>query len=158
MKLLFKQKFFSWFDSYDIFDENGNIMFIVKGKMAWGHCLEIYDAHNNHIGTVKEEIFTFMPRFALYTGGQYIGDIKKKFTWFKPVFLLDCNGWQVNGDILEWEYQVVDPAGNMVMSASKQLFNWTDTYVIDVVSPENALLSLMIVLAIDAAKCSRNNN
>ena len=24
MKLLFKQRFFSWFDSYDIFDENGN--------------------------------------------------------------------------------------------------------------------------------------
>ena len=24
MKLLFKQRFFSWFDSYDIYDENGN--------------------------------------------------------------------------------------------------------------------------------------
>ena len=23
MKLLFKQRFFSWFDSYNIFDENG---------------------------------------------------------------------------------------------------------------------------------------
>lgn len=158
MKLLFKQKFFSWLDSYDIFDENGNIIFIVKGKLAWGHCLQIYDTQNNHIGTIKEEIFTFMPRFALYIGDQYIGDIKKKFTWFKPTFTLDCNNWEVNGDIFEWEYHVVDLNGNSVMHASKQLFNWTDTYVIDVVDSQNALLSLMIVLAIDAAKCSSNSN
>ena len=30
MKLLFKQRFFSWFDSYDIYDETGNTMFVVK--------------------------------------------------------------------------------------------------------------------------------
>ena len=32
-----------------------------------------------------------------------------------------------------------------------------NSYVIDVVRPEDALLSLMIVLAIDAAKCSSGN-
>ena len=35
MKLLFKQRFFSWFDSYDIYDEAGNTMFVVKGE----HCV-----------------------------------------------------------------------------------------------------------------------
>ena len=32
----------------------------------------------------------------------------------------------------------------------------TDTYVIDVVEEQDALYALMIVLAIDAEKCSRN--
>lgn len=27
MRLLFKQRFFSWFDSYDIYDEDGNTVF-----------------------------------------------------------------------------------------------------------------------------------
>lgn len=36
MKLLFKQRFFSWFDSYDIFDESGNVIFIAKGQLSWG--------------------------------------------------------------------------------------------------------------------------
>ena len=31
--------------------------------------------------------------------------------------------------------------------------HWTDTYVLDIARPEDALLCLMIVLAIDAAKC-----
>ena len=39
---------------------------------------------------------------------------------------------------------------------SKELFHMTDTYVIDVQDPGNALDALMFVLAIDAEKCSRN--
>ena len=31
MKLLFRQRFFSWFDSYDIYDEDGNTVYVVKG-------------------------------------------------------------------------------------------------------------------------------
>ena len=32
MKLLFKQRLFSWFDSYDIYDEAGNTVYVVKGQ------------------------------------------------------------------------------------------------------------------------------
>ena len=56
MKLLFRQRFFSWFDSYDIYDEAGNTLFVVKGRPAWGHRLEIYDRFDQHIGTIKEEV------------------------------------------------------------------------------------------------------
>lgn len=52
MKLLFKQRMFSWFDSYDIYDEAGNVMYTVKGQFAWGHCLKIFDACGNEIGTL----------------------------------------------------------------------------------------------------------
>ena len=31
MRLLFKQRFFSWFDSYDIYAEDGNTVYVVKG-------------------------------------------------------------------------------------------------------------------------------
>ena len=45
MILRFKQRFFSWFDSYDIYDENGNTVYVVKGQLSWGHCLKIFDAY-----------------------------------------------------------------------------------------------------------------
>ena len=51
MKLLFKQRLFSWFDSYDIYDEAGNTVYIVKGQLSWGHKLVIYDAYGNEVGT-----------------------------------------------------------------------------------------------------------
>ena len=67
MKMLFKQRMFSWFDSYDIYDEYGNTLFVVKGQLSWGHCLRIFDAAGCPVGCVKEKIFTWMPQFELYT-------------------------------------------------------------------------------------------
>lgn len=157
MKLHFKQRFFSWFDSYDIWHEDGSVAYTVQGRLSWGHLLEIHDAAGSHIGTVKEEVLTLLPRFALYEGDGYVGSIKKKFTLFFKRFELDCEGWTVEGDPFDWEYTVFDQNGNVVMTASKQLFNWTDTYVLDIADPRNALRCLMIVLAIDAAACSERN-
>lgn len=154
MKMLFKQRFFSWLDSYDIFDENRSALFTVQGRLSWGHCLEIYNAQGEYMGKIKEEVLTFLPRFQMYAGENYIGNIQKKLTFFRPSFELDCNGWQVEGNFLEWDYTITDGNGDFIASVSKQLWNWTDTYMIDVADPVNALLCLMVVLAIDAAKCS----
>ena len=88
MKMLFKQRLFSWFDSYDIYDESGNTLYTVKGQLSWGHCLKIFGASGEELGTVKERVFTFLPKFELYIGSSYIGCIKKEFTFF--TFLLYC--------------------------------------------------------------------
>ena len=156
MKLLFKQRFFSWFDSYDIYGETGDVLYTVKGQLAWGHCLKIYDAHGREVGTVKERIFTFLPKFEIYLGEEYAGCISKEFTFFIPKYNIDYNGWNVQGDFFEWDYSIRDGYGSEIATVSKQLFNWTDTYMIDVADPQDALGALMLVLAIDAEKCSRN--
>ena len=157
MRLWFKQRFFSWFDSYDIYDEEGNVVYTVEGQLAWGHCLHVLDAEGNHIGTVQEKIFTLLPKFEMYVGEEYVGCIQKEFTFFFPRYHIDCNGWHIDGDWFEWDYQILNSAGRMIAYVSKQLFNFTDTYVIDVEDPQNALCALMLVLAIDAEKCSRRD-
>ena len=154
MKLLFKQRLFSWFDSYDIYDEEGNAAFIVKGRLSWGHRLEIFNGKGEYLGQIKEEIISFMPRFSLYQGENYFGSIRKKFTFLKPVFTLDCNGWRIEGDWLEWNYRIADSTGQPVAYISKEVLNWSDTYALDIGDSRDALRCLMIVLAIDAAKCS----
>lgn len=155
MKLLFKQRLFSWFDSYDIYDEDGNSVYTVKGQLSWGHCLKIYDADDHEVGTIQERILTLLPKFEVYLGNQYVGSISKEFSFFTPRFNIDYNGWHVEGDFFEWDYSILDQSGHQIAEVSKQLFNWTDTYVIDVQNPNDALGALMLVLAIDAEKCSR---
>ena len=157
MKLLFKQRLFSWFDSYDIYNQAGQVVYTVKGQLAWGHCLKICDAHGREIGTVKERVFTFLPKFELYLGSNYIGCISKEFTFLKPKYNIDCNGWHIDGDWFEWDYRIYAQSGQCIATISKELWNWTDTYTIDVVNPQDALCALMLVLAIDAEKCSRND-
>lgn len=155
MRLLFKQRFFSWFDSYDIYNEDGSVAYTVEGQFSWGHCLHILDAAGNHIGTVQERVFSLLPKYEMYVGEEYVGSIQKEFTFFFPRYEIDCNGWQVDGDFMEWEYTVKTGCGALVAAISKELFQWTDTYTIDVADPADALCALMLVLAIDAEKCSR---
>ena len=156
MRLLFKQRFFTWFDSYDIYDEQGSVLFTVEGQLAWGHCLHILDADGIHVGTVKQRVMTFLPCFELYYGDQYAGCIRKEFSFFRPNFSVECNGWSVDGDFWEWDYGIYDADGATVATVYKELFRMTDTYVIDVSRPQDALTALMVVLAIDAEKDSRN--
>lgn len=156
MKLLFKQRFFSWLDSYDIFDEEGKTIYTVEGKLSLGHCMHVYNVYHEHIATLKQELLTFMPRFSVYMQDEYVGSISREFTFFKPSYQIDYKGWSVHGDFMEWDYEIHDQFG-LVATVSKELFQWTDTYVIDVVDSDDALSALMLVLAIDAEKCSRKD-
>lgn len=109
MKLLFKQRMFSWFDSYDIYDENENTVYVVKGQLSWGHCLKIFDREENELGTVKQEVLTWLPKFELYEGENYIGCLEKELGWFKPKYNIDFNGWHVEGDFPGWDYTITKP-------------------------------------------------
>ena len=156
MRLVFKQRFFSWFDSYDIYHEDGSTAFTVEGKLAWGHRLHILNAQGEHIATVQQRLLTFLPQFEFYIGQTAVGTLRKEFALFHPSYDLDWNGWHVDGDFFEWDYSIQDRHHTEVARISKELFHWTDTYSIDVAKSEDALAALMVVLAIDAEKCSRN--
>ena len=58
---------------------------------------------------------------------------------------------------MEWDYTIYDGSGRSIATVTKEIWNWTDTYVIDVYDPQDALCALMLVLAIDAEKCSRSD-
>ncbi len=157
MKMYFKQRFFSWFDSYDVYDENGNTLFEVKGQLAWGHKLKVFDAQGNYLGMVREQLFRLTPTFDIYVGDDYIGRIKRDFfSFLKPSYTIDFNGWSATGSFWEWDYSILNADGSTAATVSKELFHWTDHYSIEVADPNDALCALMFVLAIDAEKCSRD--
>lgn len=155
MRLLFKQRLFSWFDSYDIYYEDGSVAYTVKGQLSWGHKLVIFDPEGNEVGMVNQKVLTLLPQFEIYERGELIGCLKKELSFLHPRYDIDYNGWHVEGTWTEWNYTITDRDGNNVATIGKELFNLTDTYVIDVNDPDDALYALMFVLAIDAEKCSR---
>lgn len=89
MKLLLRQRVFAWFDSYDIYDEDGSVCYTVKGQLSWGHCFRIWDASGAEVGMIKQVVLTWLPRFDIYVGGRRVGTIRKELTLFKPKFTLD---------------------------------------------------------------------
>ena len=153
MKLFFKQRLFSWFDSYDIYDANGDVVYIVKGQLSWGHRLNIYNPSGEHIGTIKEEKLTLVPRLTLYIADRFVGEINKELSLVKPKFHLDCNDWSIEGDCQEWDIVVKDSSGVEVMHTKRQALALEDSFEINVSNPEDSIYALLVVLAIDIAKC-----
>ena len=157
VKLLFKQRFFSWFDSYDVYYESGEVAYTVKGELSWGKLLRIYDAKGEHVGTVEQQIFTFLPKFDLYMGEELFSTLCKELTFLTPRYYFDGGpGWEIEGDFMGWDYDLTDAGGYPVASISKEIWNFTDTYTVSVSDPDDALTALMAVIAIDAVKSSNN--
>ena len=158
MELLIKQRVFSWTDTYDVCDETGEARYFVKGEFfSLGHKIHIYDKDTGEErGCVAQRLFTLLPTFDIYTGGQMVGTVKKKFTLFTQDYQVDYRGWDVEGDFLGWDYRVVQ-SGMEVMSISKELFHWGDTYALRYDNPANELPGLLLVIAIDAANCSNDD-
>ena len=156
MRLLFKQRLFSWFDSYDIYTEDGSVCYTVKGQLAWGHLLKVYDAQGHEVGEVRERLLSLLPKFEVSCGGQYLGCIRKEFSLLRPRFDIDYNGWSVPGDWMGWDDPITGPGGRCIATVSTELLRMTDTYVLEIEDTADALHVLLFALAMDAEKCSSN--
>ncbi|MFT4006639.1 MAG: hypothetical protein QM683_13835 [Lacrimispora sp.] len=156
MKLLIKQRVFSWTDSYDVYDEDGNRKYFVKAEfIALGHRLHVYDSSGSEVGMIKQRLITFLPAFDIEVGGATRGSIQKKFTLLRPKYDVDFNGWRAEGNFLGWDYDVYSGSSSVV-HITKEILHWGDTYVVDIVNPADELMGLMLVIAIDAANCTQN--
>lgn len=153
MRLLIKQRIFSWSDTYDIYDEFQNVRYFVKAEVfTFGHQLHVYDALGNELGQINQKIFTFTPQFEIVINGKLCGTIRKEFTFLQPKYNIDFNGWRAEGDFFGWDYSVF--SGNVSIIQIHKELCWSDTYVIDFANPQDEFMGIMLVIAIDAANCS----
>ena len=135
MKLLVKQRVFSWTDSYDVYDENENAKYFVKAEfLSLGHRLHVYDMAGNELGLIKEKVMSLLPVFEIEVNGQTLGRIEKRFTLFRPKYDVEFNGWHVEGDFMGWNYDIYE-ACSPVVHITKELLHWGDTYVLDFANP-----------------------
>ena len=155
MKLYLRQRILSWIDSYDIYDEEGETAFTVKGQIAWGHSFIILDAQKKCIAEIKERVLSWPKEFEMRIEDRPIGTLAKEFTLFKPKFTLDFKRWSVEGNFLEWDYSIKDVNGATVAEMSRDFYSFPDAYVIDIKKNDDVLFVLMVAVALDAEKCSR---
>lgn len=157
MELQIKQRVFSWSDTYDIYDESGEARYYVKAEVfSFGHQIHVYDKRSgNEVGSIHQKLFRFMPEFEIVIGGRTVGSIRKEFSFLRPRYHVDFCGWDVAGDFMGWDYTAYQ-GGREVLSVSKELFRWGDTYVLRYQSIYDEIPGLMLVIAIDAANCDND--
>ena len=161
MKLLIKQRLFTLLDNYYVYDETGEVRYQVEQAfLALGHQFHVYDCRaderSEEVGYIRQKLFALMPTFEIVVRGQVVGTVRKEFTLFRPRYYVDYRNWEVEGDLMGWDYRV-SSAGRNVLSISKELFNWTDTYAMTYQNPADEIPGLLLVIAIDAVNCSHND-
>lgn len=157
MQLLIKQRIFTITDNYYVYDETGEIRYEVEDELfRLGHQIHVYDKRTGReVGSIHQRFFTLMPEFEIVIDGRVMGTIRKKISFFTPQYEVDYRGWHVEGNLMGWDYQVM--RGDMeVMTISKELFNWSDTYSLRYDNPADEIPGLLLVIAIDAVNCDRN--
>ena len=157
MELMIRQRVFSWSDSYDVYDETGEARYEVRAELfSFGHQIHVYDKRTGaEVGSIHQQLFAFLPRFQIVIDGQVHGEVRKELSLLSPRYQVDFRGWEVAGDLLGWEYQVLQ-GGAEVMSISKEIFSWSDCYVLRYTNPAYEMPGLLLVLAIDAANCGND--
>ena len=156
MKLCIKQRVFSWTDAYDVYDEDGTARYFVRAEfLALGHQIHVYEKQTGReVGSIHQRLLTLMPAFDIIVDGQSQGCVRKQLSLFLPRYEVDFRGWNVEGDLLGWDYRVYQ--GNLeVMNISKEWLNWGDTYTLQYTNPAYEMPGLLLVLAIDAANCDK---
>ena len=153
MKLYIQEKMFSLWGKYNVLHEDQSIAYIVQGQPSLvRRKMEIYDANARQVGMLQTKILRTFPQYTIWKDNVQIGMVQQRFSILHQKFIVDFRDWTVDGNFMGWDFDVFDASRNKVASIDKQIFNFTDHYVIDTVNDNDALDVLMLTLAISAIR------
>lgn len=151
MKFLIKEKMFSLGNTFSIKDEFERERYRVKEVIfTLGKKLYIYDEYDEELLYIEQQYLKILEEYRFYKKDTYLGSIKKKLTIFKPEYDVYSifGDYTIEGTILEWKF-VIKRDGKIVAEIMKALFNWTDTYSVDIDDKEDVEFILGIVIMLD---------
>ena len=105
---------------------------------------------------IKQELLSFMPRFSVFCGDCCVGQIRKKFTFFFPQYVVEGLDWEIEGSFMAHDY-FINRMGKRIASIQKRWMTWGDNYEIDIANPADEIVALAVVLAIDCVMDSGSN-
>jgi uncharacterized protein YxjI len=167
-RLIVGQKPYTFKESFQIFDERENVKYVVKGKLVSAtHDLTVYDASGKiKLGRVKEKLVSWRSPFSMEAhpqdfviemGGKKLGKMKSRFSFGKRKFKFTFNNWTLEGNIFGLKYKVLD-GKEKVMEVSEKVWTIGDIYYLDITNPDNELLCILILLAIDSSRTSKSSD
>ena len=151
--LYMNQNVFAIFEEFYVMDSKGRKRYKVTGiPMSMTKKLNIYDENDNLVAWVEIPVISIMKdTYDIYVHGKKKACIHEKlfklFPWEKHQ--IEMVNWDVNGSLLEHDYNMVK-GFTQVASVHKKLMSFGDCYEIHVSKEEDELLSLAVVVCLNA--------
>lgn len=161
MKLYIRQKVFSWADRFTVKDAAGNDRYTVEGEIfTWGKKLHVYDMSEREVAFIRQEVWSFLPRYDVIVGDREVAQIVKEFSFLFPRYSIEGLGWEIDGSFWDHDYEIVQ-GERQVATIHKEWMTWGDCYEVDILNPADEIVALAVVLTIDcclAAQAAAANN
>lgn len=149
MKLYIKEKVFSWGDKFTVKDEFERDKYVVEGEIfTWGKKLHIYDMTGQEAAFIKQEVWSFLPRYYVFCNDRKVAEIKKEFSLIFPRYSIEGLGWEIEGKFTAHEYEI-NQHGRPIVSIRKEWLTWGDSYELDILDPVDEIIALAVVITID---------
>ncbi len=154
MQLLFKQRLYGWFSTTEVLDDQNHVCYRIRGRVVPGEdLLRVFDASNQEVGQIKRVDAILGTKYELYRKNKRLGTLRKDLTLFRPRYRSDFNGWNVKGNLTEWDFVIQDHFGTTIATITKR--DW-EFFVIDVPNPTNTLDALLLFTAVNADRTGLN--
>lgn len=102
----------------------------------------------NEAAFIKQEVWSFLPRYYVFCGGEQVAEIKKEFSLIFPRYSIEGLGWEIEGKFMAHEYEIIQ-YGRSIVSIRKEWMTWGDSYELDIADPVDEIVALAVVLTID---------
>ena len=158
MKLYIKQKVFTLAEKFAIKDGLGYDKYFVEAKfMSIPKQFLIYDTDGNTVATIEKKFFSIPQKYTVEINEVAVAQIIKNITLFKPSFSVSGPNWEIKGDIFAHDYTFYN-GETVIAKISKEWISWGDSYAIDYANPNDEILTLACVIAIDESISDSNNS
>ena len=155
MRLLIKQKVFSWRDKFAIKAENGNDRYYAEGEVfSWAKKLHIFDLSGREVAYIEQKVWSWMPKYYIFRNGSPVALIRKEISFLHPKYTMEGPGWTVEGSFWEHDYEILEQ-GRKIADVRKEWFTWGDFYVLDIADGWDEVLALAVVLTIDCVAAAQ---
>lgn len=148
MKLYIKQNLFTLGEKFYVKDEDGNNLYYVEGSfLRIPKKFKIYNMNKQVVATIESRLFKIMSHYDIKTSKREL-TVKENFTFIKKSLSILGSDWILQGNLTAHEYSVLND-NEPVMNLSKKWLTWGDTYELDILNKEDALVCLAIAIIVD---------
>lgn len=134
----------------DITDDRERVVYQAKTKFPSLHDkTDIVDAEGNHVAHISKKILTLHQRhFVTMADGLKFELSTELFHFVKDIINLEGLGWQLRGNILALNFELMDEQEQPVAVIGQKIFSLHDKYCMDIYQPELEPIVVAIVVTL----------
>lgn len=151
MKLKLKAKLFSIHSKISITDEGGNVMYQVHSKVFSLHDVTyLEDGLGKEVAVITRKAVSIHDSHTVRMADGTEVELRSELLHLvKDVLDIEALGWQLTGNLLQHDYQLMDGEGQLLAQAHRKWISLHDTYMVEIVDEERMDLIVAVLVALN---------